>query len=42
MEKDDELAFVESFKQEALEEKIYFGNDGIFNQVNEVCFSIER
>jgi hypothetical protein len=42
MEKDDELRFVQSLKQETLENNIYFDNDGIFNQVNEICFAIER
>jgi len=33
-EKDDELCYVDSLKQEAYEDKIYFDNDQIFNNVN--------
>ena len=37
-EKDDELCFVDSLQQEALEDKIYFDSDEIFNNVIFFCF----
>lgn len=38
-EKDDEFYYVETLKQQALEDKIYFDNDQIFNNVKIfLCF----
>jgi hypothetical protein len=37
-EKDDELCFVDSLKQEAFDDKITFDNDEIFNHVTKSLF----
>jgi hypothetical protein len=40
-EKDDELCYVDSLKQEAYEDKIIFDNEEIFNNVNSILFHIK-
>ncbi|CAF3428145.1 unnamed protein product [Rotaria socialis] len=41
-EKDDELCFVDSLKQEAYDDKITFDNDQIFNHASRLIYALKR